>query len=218
MGVLSPTSDVQTELWSKYARRLVAKLRHNKAIPADRQRLRPSAEFQRFGFPRVNAPLAHRKTEPPPRWLLAAKLSFIGSRRSPWHANIEACWHQPSNKQRGFMPSQPHTTTGLTVRCRGDASTTADASAMPSGRPELPLGSLLNSHCKHSIGISCAEQTSHRYSCYGFPTALLRLPVLSVVGRVFIKHGVLGMRRRIRSLCPEKRALSSATTRSRSRF
>lgn len=48
-GKLSPTSDVQTELWSKYARRLVAKLRHNKSFQPTVKKLRflPSAEFQR---------------------------------------------------------------------------------------------------------------------------------------------------------------------------
>ena len=41
--------DVQTELWSKYARQLVAKLRQNKSFQPTVKKLRfmPSAEFQR---------------------------------------------------------------------------------------------------------------------------------------------------------------------------
>ena len=49
-GQVVPTSDVQTELWSKYARRLVLNWWHNKIFQPTVKSPRPSAEFQRYAI------------------------------------------------------------------------------------------------------------------------------------------------------------------------
>nr|WCC72185.1 hypothetical protein [uncultured bacterium] len=43
----------------------------------------------------------HRPSEPPPRWLLAAKRALLGSRKVSWHACIQAGISQAFNTQ-GF--------------------------------------------------------------------------------------------------------------------
>nr|CAX37003.1 hypothetical protein [Citrobacter sp. JEK-2009] len=76
-----------------------------------------------------------RPSEPPPRWLQATRHALLGSRKVSWHACIQA-GISPATNNRCFMPSQPHATTGLTVRCRG-RSHAASLRPRLMGAPEL---------------------------------------------------------------------------------
>ena len=77
----------------------------------------------------------HRPSEPPPRWLQATRHALLCSRKVSWHACIQA-GISPATNNRGFMPSQPYATTGLTVRCRG-RSYVASLRLRLMGAPEL---------------------------------------------------------------------------------
>ena len=77
----------------------------------------------------------HRPSEPPPRWLLAARHVLLGSRKGSWHACIQAGICQAINTQgRHAQALVCHHRPNWSVK---GTPTTARTSATHSGRPLL---------------------------------------------------------------------------------